>query len=447
MIFINKEIFEEYSIPKAIKTLALPTILSMLINVIYNMADTFFVGQTGDKNQVAAITISMPVFLLLLSFSNIFAIGGGAYISRLLGEKNLEKIKKVSSFCLYFSILIGLICGSSLLFFMEFILSKLGTDEFTFNFAKSYLQIISIGAVFVCVQATLAGLIRAEGSAKISMIGMMLGTILNIILDPIMILILDLGVKGAAIATVIGNIASCIYYVAYFLLKKTTLSMSIKNFSLEKSIFKNVLSIGIPVSINTVLVSLSGIILNNFAKLYGNDVLAAIGIANRINTLAIMSFLGLSQGSQPFIGYNYAAKNYERMKEALKFTIKIAISIGTLLIILMLIFAENIVKAFINIPEVIEYGKFFTISIMSVAPVFGIQFIIMSTFQATGKSLPALFISISRQGLVFIPSIIIGNKLFGLNGVVFAQPFADFMSVILAISMLFLLRKKLGIVK
>lgn len=419
----------------------------MLVNVIYNIADTFFVGQTGDENQVAAVTITMPIFLLMLSFSNIFAIGGGAYISRLLGEKNFKKIKNVSSFCMYFSIFLTMIFSVFLLTFMDSILSKLGADKFTFEFAKSYLKIIAIGSIFISIQATFAGLIRAEGSAKDSMIGMIIGTIINIILDPIMILFLKLGVAGAGIATIIGNIASCVYYIFYCLFKKTTLSMSIKKFLFEKSILKNVFMIGIPVSINTVLVSFASIILNNFTKIYGNDALAAIGIANRINTFSIMSFVGLSQGAQPFIAYNYASKNYERMKQALKFTIKVSMVIGLTLIVSIVFFSEDIVKTFIDKPSVIEYGKYFTIVTMSVAPIFGIQFIIMSTFQATGKSLPALFISISRQGLVFVPAIILGNKFLGLNGVIWAQPFADFMSVVLSLSMLFFLRKSLGLSK
>lgn len=444
---MNNEIFENYPIPKAIKTLALPTIMGMLINIIYNMADTFFVGQTKDANQVAAVTITMPIFLLLLSFGNIFAIGGGAYISRLLGEKEYAKIKNASSVCFYLSILVGIIFGIVSLYFIDPILKNIGTNNNTYEFAKSYVQILALGAPFVCLQTALSGIIRSEGSSKQSMIGMMIGTIINIILDPIMILGMNMGVKGAAIATVIGNIASCIYYIIYSYGKKTYLSIALKNISFEKSILKNIFVIGIPVSINTILISFSNIILNNYAEIYGNDVLAAIGIANRINTISIMLFLGLSQGSQPFIGYNYAAKNYDRMKESIKFTIKISVLIGTSLLISILLLSEYIVTAFIKDPSVIEYGKYFTKAAMSVAPILGICFIFMSTFQATGKGLPALLISISRQGIAFIPAIVIGNKLFGLNGVVWAQPFADFTAVIMATLIFISLKGKLGINK
>nr|WP_317358535.1 MATE family efflux transporter [uncultured Tyzzerella sp.] len=441
---MNRELFEEYPIPKAIGKLALPTILGMLVNIIYNMADTFFVAQTKDQNQVAAVTLCLPIFMLLMSFGNIFAIGGGSYVSRLLGEKQLEKIKNVTSFCFYGCILVGIICAAILIGFVEPILKFIGTSENTYSFAKSYLIILAIGSPFICLQTAFGGIVRAEGASKEAMIGMMIGTILNIVLDPIMILNMNMGVTGAALATVIGNIASCIYYIYYFLFRKTCLSISLKYFTLKKEIIKNILIIGIPVSLNTILISGANILLNNFAAAYSDTVVTALGISGRVNTIAIMLLLGLSQGSQPFIGYNFAAKNYDRMNKAIKFGMLCSIIIGVTTFLVTFIFAEPIVKMFLSDPpEVVSYGKYFIRATMSACTILGIQFILMSTFQAMGKGGSALIVSLCRQGIAFVPAIIIGNMLFGLNGVVWAQPFSDVVSVFIASAMYFFMNKNM----
>lgn len=441
---MNRELFEEYPIPKAIGKLALPTILGMLVNIIYNMADTFFVAQTQDQNQVAAVTLSMPIFMLLMSFGNIFAIGGGSYVSRLLGEKDMKKIKNVTSFSFYACILVGIVCGATLIIFMEPILKFIGTSSNTYNFTKSYLLIIALGAPFVCLQTSFGGIVRAEGASKQAMIGMMIGTILNIVLDPIMILNMNMGVKGAALATIIGNIASCIYYIYYFLFRKTCLSINIKDFVLKSDIIKNILMIGIPVSLNTILISGANIILNNFAASYSDTVVTALGISGRVNMIAIMLLLGLSQGSQPFIGYNFASKNYNRMHQAIKFSMICSIIIGVTTFVITFIFAEPIVKIFLSEPpEVVSYGKYFIRANMSACTILGVQFILMSTFQAMGKGGSALIVSLCRQGFAFVPAIIIGNMLFGLNGIVWAQPFADVSSVVISSTMYFFINRNI----
>lgn len=440
---MNKELFEEYPIPKAIRKLAMPTILGMLVSIIYNMADTFFVAQTQDQNQVAAVTLCLPIFILLMSFGNIFEIGGGSYVSRLLGEKDFKKIKNVTSFSFYGCIAVSIICTLILIIFIEPILKFIGTSQNTYNFAKSYLVVIALGAPFVCLQTAFGGIVRAEGASKQAMIGMMIGTVLNIVLDPIMILNMNMGVKGAALATIIGNIASCIYYIYYFMFKKTCLSINIKDFALQSSIIKNILVIGIPVSLNTVLISGANIILNNFAAYYSDTVVTALGISGRINMIAIMLLLGLSQGSQPFIGYNFAAKNYTRMNQAIKFGIICSIIIGTTTFLVTFIFAEPIVKMFLKDPEVVKYGKYFIRANMSACTILGIQFILMSTFQAMGKGGSALVVSLCRQGFAFVPAIIIGNMLFKLNGIVWAQPFSDIVSVFISSIMYLIIHKNM----
>lgn len=437
------ELFENYPVHKALMTLALPTILGMLVNVFYNMVDTFFVGKTGDPNQVASVSLCMPIYLLLMAFGNIFGIGGGSYISRKLGSKDYESVKKISSFAFYASIIVGFISMAVYLIFMKDILKISGASPNTYQFSKDYLVIVALGAPFVVNQMAMGQIIRSEGSSKEAVIGMMIGTVVNIVLDPIMILYMNMGVAGAALATIIGNACSTAYYIYHILRKKSFLSIHFKDFSMPKDILINVFSIGIPVSINNILMSASNILINNLAAGYGDNALAGLGVAQRIFTLVILVLIGLSQGLQPFVGYNFAAKNYKRMSDSIKMSCVVSVVIGSILLGLSLIFGRWSVGVFINNEEVIDYGVKFLVASYTVAPIIGFQFVFMSTFQALGKSIPSLILSLSRQGIAFVPAILIGTKLFGINGIIWSQPIADIVSVALATVMYIYIYRKM----
>lgn len=437
------DLFENYPVSKALITLALPTILGMLVNVFYNMVDTFFVGQTGDPNQVAAVSLCMPIYLLLMAFGNIFGIGGGSYISRKLGSKDYESVKKISSFSFYASIIVGFISMAVYLVFMNNILKISGASQNTYQFSKDYLMIVAFGAPFVVNQMAMGQIVRAEGSSKEAMTGMMMGTIINIILDPIMILYMNMGVAGAALATIIGNACSSIYYIHHILRKKSFLSIHFKDFSLHRDYTFNIFAIGIPVSINNILMSASNILINNLTAVYGDNAVAGLGVAQRIFTLVILVFIGLSQGLQPFVGYNFASKNYKRMNAAIKISCIVSVAIGFLLLGLSLIFGRLAVAVFINNEEVIDYGIKFLVASYLIAPIIGFQFIFMSTFQALGKPIPSLILSISRQGIAFVPTILIGTKLFKINGIIWAQPIADIVTVLIAAIMYIYIYRKM----
>ncbi|PPS20943.1 MATE family efflux transporter [Brachyspira murdochii] len=437
------ELFENYPVHKALITLALPTILGMLVNVFYNMVDTFFVGKTGDPNQVAAVSLCMPIYLLLMAFGNIFGIGGGSYISRKLGLRDYDSVKKISSFAFYASIIVGFISMAVYLIFMKDILKISGASPNTYQFSKDYLVIVAFGAPFVVNQMAMGQIIRAEGSSKEAMIGMMIGTVVNIVLDPIMILYMEMGVAGAALATIIGNACSTLYYIYHILRKKSFLSIHVKDFSMHKDILINVFSIGIPVSINNILMSASNVLINNLAAGYSDNVVAGLGVAQRIFTLVILVFIGLSQGLQPFVGYNFASKNYKRMNAAIKISCVVSVVIGFILLGLSLIFGRWSVGVFINNEEVIDYGVKFLVASYAIAPIIGFQFVFMSTFQALGKSIPSLILSLSRQGIAFVPTILIGTKFFGINGIIWSQPIADIVSVALATVMYIYIYRKM----
>lgn len=441
---MNQDVFEKYSVPKAVATLALPSVIGMLVTIFYNMADTFFVGQTGDPNQVAAVSLATPVFLLLMAVGNIFGIGGCAFISRTLGEGNKEKVKHISSFCFYGGITAGLVMMAAFLFGMQGILKAIGCSENTIGFAEDYLKYIAIGGVFVVVATAFNNIVRGEGAAKISMIGMMMGTIVNIILDPILILGLNMGVAGAAIATVIGNLCSVLFYLYYFLKKHTILSISPKHFTLKEGMIGGVCSAGIPASVNNILMSASNIILNIFLVSYGDDPVAGMGVAMKANMLIVLVQIGLAAGVQPLFGYCYGAKQYSKLKKAMKFTMLCNIAIGTVVTVLYICFTEPIIRAFINSEEVIGYGVTMLRAIMMTGPYIGIMFVFMFMFQAMGRPLPSLVLSLSRQGFVFLPVLVIAKKLIGLEGIIYAQPIADTGALIIAILIFFFINKQMN---
>ncbi|MBQ7067481.1 MAG: MATE family efflux transporter [Lachnospiraceae bacterium] len=439
---MNQDVFEKYSIKKAVATLALPTMLSMLVTIFYNMADTLFVGWTNDPNQVAAVSLATPVFLLLMAVGNIFGIGGSTLISRLLGEKKEDKVKKVSSFCFYGCIVAGAVMTVVFLVGMPAILSLIGCSENTRGFAESYLTCIGIGAIFVVLSNAFGNVVRGEGAAKTSMFGMMLGTVVNIVLDPIMILVMDMGVAGAAIATIIGNICSVVYYVIYLCGKKTALSISIKNFSAKEGILLAVFSIGLPASINNVLMSTSNIILNNFLAGYGDNPVAAMGVAMKANMLVVMLQMGLAMGIQPLIGYCFGAGNIDKMKKVLKFSVVCNVILGSALTLFYVFFSKQIVNIFIDDIEVVNYGITMLRALMLSGPFIGMMFVFNFSFQAMGKAIPSLILSLSRQGLVFLPVLVIANHLVGLNGLIYAQPLADIASLFMAVLMYLIIFRK-----
>jgi putative MATE family efflux protein len=443
---MNTQVFEEPSIPKAVLALAIPAIASDLVSIIYNMADTFFVGQTGDPNQVAAVSLALPIFILFIAVGNIFGIGGGSLISRLLGEGNVKKVKAVSSFCFYGCILFGVILSLLMVVFLPNIVRLIGCSENTIGFTRSYLTWIAFGGVFIMMSNAFANIVRSEGAAKTAMTGMMIGTIVNIVLDPIMILALGMGVAGAAIATVIGNMCTMLFYLRFLMGAKTGLSLSPKHFSFDFSvrdgITKEVFIVGLPASVSKIIMNVSMIVLNTFLAAYGDTVVAAMGIA--LKSMLVISFLqqGFGIGIMPLIGYAYGAKQYDRMRKALFFTIKCTIGIGIVLVIVFFLFTKQLINVFIDDTEVIAYGVMILRALILTAPIFGIVYTLYGALQAMDKSLEALLIMISRQGLAFLPALAIGNMIAGLNGIVYAQPIADTASVIMAAIMFTSIYKK-----
>lgn len=438
----NNELFEHAPVGKAVAKMAVPTIISMLVVVIYNMADTFFIGQTGDAMKVAAVSISAPVFSVMMAMGNLFGIGGSSAIARALGAKNLERAKKITSFCCYASIGLGIIIMVICLFGMDGILTLIGASENTSEYAREYITLISISGPFIILGFAFGNILRGEGASRQSMTGNMIGTITNIILDPILILVFDMGVFGAALATLIGNMASCAYYFLFFIRRKSTLSISPRFFSFSKGIILDVVKIGIPASLNTILMSVAQVVLNNALIQYGDTPVAAMGVASRTNMLVVLLQVGLCSGIQPLIGYNYGAKNFKRLNQVFKFTAMCAVVLGTILTVFIFFAKTFLIRSFINDDAVVAIGTQIIIALQLPGPFLGLLFLCINTLQGMGKALPSLILTFCRQGLIFVPLIIIFDRVFHLNGVIYAQPVADYISIIIAGIMCMVILKK-----
>lgn len=443
----NRDLFENAPVPKAVAVMAVPTMISMLVVVIYNMADTFFIGQTGDPMQVAAVSLATPVFMVFMALGNLFGIGGSSAISRALGEKKMERARQISSFCCYGSLGLGVIMSLLFLVGMDVILKLIGASENTIDYARSYLSYIALGGPFIMFGTAFGNILRGEGASKESMIGNMIGTMVNIILDPIMILVLGWGVAGAAVATVIGNMAASAFYLQYFLRKKSSLSIRLKDFRMGERIAVSVASIGIPASLNNILMSCANIVLNHVLAGYGDTPVAAMGVAMKANMLVVLLQIGLCAGIQPLIGYNYGARDKKRLLKVVWFTGACAVVMGTVLTLFMVVARASIIKAFINDQAVIDYGIQMVIALQISGPVLGILFLCINTIQGMGKALPSLILTICRQGLVFIPMVFLMNQLWGLEGVIYAQPTADFFSIVLSVFLCLGIIRKMGNVK
>ena len=435
---MKQDVFTKYSVPGAVAAMAVPTVLSMLVTIIYNLADTYFVGQTGEAAQVAAVSVSTPIFTFILAFSNIFGIGGSSFISRALGAGQKEQAKHVSSFCFYAILLTGVLVMAALLLGMPWILKWIGTDNNTVGYAEEYIRILAYGAIFMLLSFSLGNVVRGEGAAAVAMIGMIVGTVINIILDPIMILKMDMGVRGAAIATVIGNACAAAYFLLYMVRGKTILSLSPKYLRGEK-VAGGVFKIGIPASLNNILMSISNIVMNNFLTQYSTEAVAAMGVVMKANMLVIFLQMGIAMGIQPLIGYCYGAKSIDRLKKIMRFSMLCNFILGTVLTAVYYIKSEWIVTRFIDDPKVIAYGIPMLRALMLAGPFIGIMFVFTFSFQGMGKAMQSLILSAGRQGLVFFPVLILGNALFGLDGLVYAQPIADFFCLLLSIGMFLML--------
>ena len=422
------ELFETTPVIRAVIELVVPTVISQIITVIYNMADTFFIGQVGDPDQVAAASLCLPVFLVTTGLANLFGIGGASLISRSLGLGDTDKARRTSAFCIWTSAAVAFLYGVGIFALHSTILPLVGADEYTYDFCVSYLfWTLTVGAVPTVLNAALAHLVRAEGYSGQASFGVALGGGLNIVLDPVFIFGFHLEIAGAAIATMLSNLIAMLYFIVLIRVKrgKFHLTLNPKYYSVSDGIPKEVLLVGLPSSIMNVMGIFSNITLNKLLVSYSNAAVGGIGIAKKIDMLAFAIANGLSQGVIPLIGYNYSAKNTRRMRSAIKVTLILSLAVTTVGAVLLFTCANPLVRAFINDAETVRYGSMFQRIICITGPFTAVTTVIISIFQSVGQKVKPLILSMLRKGGLDVPFMFLLNAWRGVDAIAWATPIAD----------------------
>ncbi len=424
------------NISKAIFKLSIPIVMGMMIQVLYNLVDTYFIGMIGDEKQLAAANMGFPVFILLMAIANIIGTGAASYISRLLGKKDYEEGNKTISISVMLTVIISMIVTIFGVLFIEPITKGLGATGEVYNYTYQYIIILLLGAITVIGSFTLGQLLRAEGNMMKFVKGMLIGTILNIILDPIFIFTFKLGIQGAAIATVIGYLASTIYYLYVFLKGDTILKINLKYMNFDKRVLAEIFKIGTPASLSQMLMGVANVLANNIAIGYGTVTVAGMGVAMKVMMIGTFIFMGFAAGCQPLIGFNYGSGNIERVKETIKKGVTITTLIGIVLAIVFYIIAPSIINIFINQQDVVDKGSVILRALLISLPILGAQMIGTISAQALGKAVISTILSISRQGILYMPLLIILNSAFGFNGLIYAQPLTDIIMAIFSLSLI-----------
>lgn len=430
-------LFEQMPIPKAVMKLGIPTVIGCLVMILYNLADTYFVGMLNNPIENAAVTLAAPVILAFNAVTNLFGTGCSSMVSRSLGVKDYETVKKTAAFGFYCTIIAGLLYSMVSVVFKSGLLNLLGAEEANIGKTSEYLfWTVTIGAVPSMLNVVMSNLVRAEGAAMNASIGVMSGCFLNIILDPVFILDsgLGMGAAGAGMATMISNCVACLYFFIYLFVKrgKTFVSISLKDFKPKKEIVKNVCYVGIPASIQNLLNVTGMTVLNNLMSPFGNEAVAAAGIAHKTTMIPMYISMGVGQGVLPLVGYNFSAKNGGRVKESILFTLKISTGFMLAATALFYIFAGNISGAFIDEPLTVEYGTAFMKGMSLAQPFLALDFLAVGVFQACGMGGRSFIFAIMRKVVLEIPALLILNRLFPMYGLAYAQLVAEVVLSVIA---------------
>ena len=427
-------IFRDAPVPKAVFSNIIPSVISMIMVLFYNLADTIFIGQTEDALMVTAVSLATPVFLLFMAIGMLFGIGGTSFISRRLGEGDYQTAKRTSSFCFWGGISIGILSLIGILLFAEPVARAVGASDDSLEYTKQYLTIVAFGIPFLILSNAFSNIIRAEGHPKTAMTGMIIGNLVNIILDPIMILGFGWNVAGAAIATVLGNVVSAAFYIIHLCSSRSMLSIKPKHFTMARKISMGVFAIGIPAALNSILMSTSNIVINKVMADYGDMAVAGLGVAMKVNTITVMLLIGIGTGVQPLLGFCFGARLRKRYLSILKFTLIVASITSIVMTVVCFTFAGPLVRFILKEPEAYAYGfEFSRVYILS-GPVIGLLFVMINAIQSTGATIPSLILSLSRQGIIYYPMLFIFTHFFNTAKMAaMTQPVTDYLAATLAV--------------
>ncbi|XVG96437.1 MATE family efflux transporter [Eubacteriales bacterium KG125] len=436
------KILKEENIDKALFKLGIPMVISLLVAALYNVVDTYFVSSLG-KEAVAAVSVAFPIQLIFLGIGLTFGAGAGSYISRLLGGNNKKEANIVATVSLLSSAILGIITAIALFCYLEGVLKFMGAIPSIMEVSKSYTGIFIVGGILGAINVTLGNLAVAQGAARISLKAMIVGSISNMILDPIFIFGLNLGVRGAAIATLIARVITSLMYLVYFIGDKNLIEIKLPNFKPTFAIYKEILKIGISMLILQVLQTISISKISYAASFYGEEAIAAMGIVLRIVTLGTNVVFGYMKGLQPLAGFNYGAKNYERVRGAIKASIKWTNVFCIVWTVIVYIFAPSILSIFGTDENMLNIAVPALRAAVIMFITFGFQFTYSTLYLSIGKALGGVFLNSLRQGIVFIPIILFLPKFMGLNGVIYAQAISDLITTIITIPFAISMNKSL----
>ena len=421
------ELFETSPIPVAVTKLCIPTVLASLVMVLYNLADTFFVGELDSAVQNEGVTLVAPILLAFNAVNNLFGVGTSSKMSRALGSKDYDTVYRSSAFGFYSALFFSIVMAIGCTLFKAPLMRLLGADDQTWQTTSDYFfWTVTCGAVPAIMNVVISYLVRAEGEALHASAGMMSGCVLNIILDPVFILPwgLDMGAAGAGLATFVSNCFACVYFLVILYLKRSTTYVCInpKKFSFRREIAKDICVVGIPASIQNLLNVTGMTILNNFTAAYNSAAaVAAMGISHKISLVPMYCTMGLSQGIMPLISYNYASGNIKRMKQSISFTTKISMGVIVMLAALLYFGSGTVTAVFLNEPEVVGYGTRFLRGMSLALPFLCFDFVAVAVFQACGMGGKSLVFAILRKLVLEIPALFVLDKLYPLYGLAYAQ--------------------------
>lgn len=441
-------LFENTPIPRAVAKLAVPTIISSLVMVIYNLADTYFVGMVNDPVQNAAVTLAAPVLLAFNAVNNLFGVGSSSMMSRAMGRKDYDTVHKSSAFGFYCALFCGLLFSVCCTVWKAPLLRLLGADAATMEATAAYMKwTVNLGAVAAILNVVMAYMVRAEGAALHASLGTMSGCLLNIVLDPVFILPwgLDLGAEGAGLATFLSNCAACVYFLVLLWIKRKTTLVCIRpsSFGFYKAVVLGICGVGIPASIQNLLNVTGMTILNNFTSSYGADAVAAMGITQKINMVPMYIAMGVSQGIMPLISYNYSSGNHKRMKDTVLFAAKLSLGFLILVSAGYYLGAGQLTRMFMNNDRIVAYGTRFLRGFCLGLPFLCMDFLAVGVFQAVGMGKEALGFAIMRKIILEIPALYLLNALFPLYGLAYAQFAAEVVLAAAAVIVLMRLFRRL----
>ncbi|OPJ56128.1 MATE family efflux transporter [Clostridium oryzae] len=420
----------EGDITKVLFQLGVPVIIGMLVTSLYNVVDAMFVGGLGTS-QMGAVSITYPIGQLIIGLGLTFGSGSASYISRLLGEKNNKQADRTASTALLTAIIVGLITIVLTMCFLDKVLTFLGATQTILPYAKEFAIIYIPGSILNVINVTMNNVSASEGATKISMTSMLMGAGLNIILEPVFIYTFQLGIKGSAIATVIAQGVTTLLYIWYIFSGKSSLNISIKHFSIDKIIYVQILKIGIPTLLFQLLSSTSMGLTNTASSRYGDSAVAAMGVVTRVLAIGSYVIFGYAKGFQPVAGFSFGAKNYKRLREAIAVSLKWSTVFCAVTETIFLIFSRQIIGLFSKDASVIAIGSNALKANSITFILFGFQYIYTTLFLALGKAFKGTILSIARQGIFFIPVILILSGILGLKGIILTQPIVDVMTTIL----------------